>query len=309
MSSVDTKGVYIFLAITFGLTLAIYLTASMTGFAEPANIGFAHLAGLVVILYVPALAAAVTARIRGDRLAESLRVRAMPWSMAAVAIIGFPALFFAMYAVMSLLGAASADWQLTLLAQQLPQPQEAGLEQALPPMFLLLTSLGLSVVLGPTLYALAVAGHEFGWRSYLFNKLEPLGLVRAHVVTGLLWALWLSPIVILGYAGGDDRVAGLTSLVLMAIFAGAIFNEVWRRSAHVGLTAIWAGCFASQLHEGVWRYLFPDASLPLAGPFGLVAIVFWGVTALALLFLPESYRFAQAPSGTGREAPSEATLK
>ena len=40
-------------------------------------------------------------------------------------------------------------------------------------------------------------GEEYGWRGWLADELRPLGPVVANLVTGVLWGLWHTPLILL----------------------------------------------------------------------------------------------------------------
>ena len=79
-------------------------------------------------------------------------------------------------------------------------------------------------------------GEEFGWRSYLLEKIRPLGRWKALLVSGAIWSLWHAPVLIV--PGGaytrelDLRGAGvaLFTFILMGYIFGWLYFEsrsVW----------------------------------------------------------------------------------
>ena len=40
-------------------------------------------------------------------------------------------------------------------------------------------------------------GEEFGWRGYLLPRLAPLGGISAAIITGVIWGLWHTPVIVL----------------------------------------------------------------------------------------------------------------
>ncbi len=267
--------------------------------------GTPHLAALLAVLYAPLLARFICLRAEGQPIGAAGRVWSVPRTPALIAIVGVPALFALMYAVSGLLGEGSPQWDIPALMQQLPSAEELGMDQSLPAGFFLVVGFLLSIVLGPTLYALVWLGNELGWRDYLLPRLMPLGNARAHALGGLLWGVWLSPIVWLGYVTPDQRLMGVGLLILTAILLAFALGEVWRRTQHPGLVAVAMGCFFGQI-QGMWLYLYPDPDLPWQGPFGLIAAVFWALTALALFLLPARYQLQPQPAPAQTEQPSPA---
>ncbi len=42
-------------------------------------------------------------------------------------------------------------------------------------------------------------GEELGWRGWLLPKLMPLGAIPAILTSGVIWGLWHTPLILLGY--------------------------------------------------------------------------------------------------------------
>jgi membrane protease YdiL (CAAX protease family) len=78
-------------------------------------------------------------------------------------------------------------------------------------------------------------GEEFGWRSYLLEKIRPLGRWNALLVSGAIWSLWHAPVLIVPSNIYTQRVdlpgAGLTLLVF--VLMGFIFGWLYLESKSV----------------------------------------------------------------------------
>ena len=294
-SSLDVQRIRLFLLVTFGAAWLIMIGGRVSGLLPTAPQGAGHLAVLLAVLYTPLLARYICLRNEGASSGLGGRVWPIPHKPALLAILGVPALFALMYAVSGVLGEGSPQWGIPVLMQQLPSADELGLDQPLPAGFFLIVGFIFSIVLGPTLYALAWFGNELGWRDYLLPHLMPLGRARAYALGGALWGVWLSPIVWLGYVTPNQRVMSVGLLLLTAILLTFVLGELWRRTRHPGLVAVAMGCFFGQV-QGMWFYLYPEPELPWQGPFGLIASVFWALTALALFVLPERYQLQPQPA-------------
>lgn len=63
-------------------------------------------------------------------------------------------------------------------------------------------------------------GEEFGWRGYLYPKLEKLiGMPKAVILGGIIWGMWHAPIIANGYNFGTDYPgAPFIGLLIMCIF-------------------------------------------------------------------------------------------
>jgi hypothetical protein len=198
-----------------------------------------------------------------------------------------PLLFVLLYALGALCRLTPPDWQLTELMLTLPSAEQLQLPAALAPMLpkiYLGMGVVLAVVLGPTLYALTMLPNEFGWRGYLLPRLMLVGRWPAYILSGIFW--WLSFLPLVLWRGGTPLVNALLSLG-MAVTLSAASGEVWRRSQHLGLTAVCSGCLVCQA-SSIWLYLFPtiNTGFPWPSRFGPVALVVFAVVAVVpgLLF-------------------------
>ena len=115
-------------------------------------------------------------------------------------------------------------------------------------MFLLIL-LTQALVASVTLNAALALGEETGWRGYLLPALLPLGRLPALLLTGLIWAVWHLPLILLGYEyPGAPRGLALLAFVVFCVGAGALLGWFRLRSnsilpaavAHGAINA-WAG--------------------------------------------------------------------
>ena len=94
------------------------------------------------------------------------------------------------------------------------------------------------------LNALAALGEEAGWRGWLLPRLLPLGLLPALLVSGVIWALWHAPLILLGYnyAGAPGWLA-LLCMTGLCIPMGAVLAWLRLRSGSVWTAALSHGAF------------------------------------------------------------------
>lgn len=81
-------------------------------------------------------------------------------------------------------------------------------------------------------------GEEFGWRAYLYPKLEKLiGTPGAVVVGGIIWGLWHVPLTIQGHNFGTDYWGypwlGILLMVIYCIFVGAFLMWMTKKTGSV----------------------------------------------------------------------------
>ena len=280
---IDKKALGIFLGMTYGISWLVAVFLYLGGGISEG--GWTLRVGLLVLglMLVPAAAALVASILTRDRAHLSIRLWPINPRPVLVFAVLAPVFFIVVYTVSVSLGYGVADWGLGALRARMPGPAEAGLQQQMPAPFLLIAGFLMSVVLGPTLFALIGLGTEIGWRAYLAQKLEPLGRWGAAAVSGLLWGICWFPLV-LGVAwAGESTFFQALSLAIRISIAAALFGmllaEVYRRSRHVALTSVLAGCFYAQEY-GIWYYLIRQPDPLMTGPYGAV-----GIVGLALLVL------------------------
>jgi hypothetical protein len=271
-NGLDRKGILTFLVITFVVSYALQWIVMRIG-------SLTVLAYLVP--FVPAFAAAVASRVS----VTPAYPRGTLWPMPKLTVLRMacviPLLFAAAYCLPWALGLLTPDWTLSELISMLPFAERYQLPAALAgrmPLICLAGGIALSVVLGPTAYALLLAGNEYGWRGYLLPRLMPLGRWPAYGIVGVMWGFSFMPLMLNNSSGSAIR-NGLLALA-MAMILSAALGEVWRRSRHLGLTIICAGCLVCQA-SSVWVYVFPGATtaFPWSDRFGLIALVVWAIVA------------------------------
>lgn len=81
----------------------------------------------------------------------------------------------------------------------------------------------------------AAFGEELGWRGLLVSALEPLGFWRMAILSGVLWGVWHSPIILLGYNYARTDIIGVLMMVGFCFFVGVLLNwsRLWCRNVWV----------------------------------------------------------------------------
>jgi uncharacterized protein len=142
----------------------------------------------------------------------------------------------------------------------------------------------IEVVLATLTFSL---GEELGWRGYLLPRLLSIGLTRALVLVGLVWAAWHMPLIFLTplyHAAGNK-------LIVLPLFVGTIvaasfffgYLRVWTGS-------VWPASIGHSAHNAAWNALgaFTVTSNPvmvneyLAGDNGILILAGTAVGAVWL---------------------------
>jgi CAAX protease family protein len=138
-----------------------------------------------------------------------------------------------------------------------------------PPLALILT-----IVFTPVAW-----GEEFGWRGYLQPRLLPTRPVASAIATGVIWAAWHYPVILLtGYNYPHARVLGLVLFTAFAILMSVVLGWLQLRAG-----SSWAPSLA---HSGIDYFaspvlgaVFPGASALMVGIGGVIALPAYALVA------------------------------
>lgn len=148
---------------------------------------------------------------------------------------------------------------------------------------LALAQLGQIVLLG-WLNAVPTFGSELGWRGYFAPALLPLGQPAAFLITGVLWALWHGPLLVLGYHyGGAPIVVAFSMMLCYGVLISVLLTWLRLASGSIWPVAVAHGFLNAAAGFGT---LFSAAGHPLdATATGLLGWPGWLVLVLAILVL------------------------
>lgn len=243
----------------------------------------------IAFLYMPAplVAALVTERVTGQAVFgsfERIGWRRVP-RVVLVATALTAAVFVAALLLTAILGNGAGVpgvGRLALAAGELRANLAASLPEGTapsampPPVVLYVTAFVGAMAAGLTVNGLFAFGEEYGWRGFLMDELRGLGVVRANLLTGLLWGLWHAPLILMGFNYGTYRFLGIPA---MCVFTSAFSFVLWyarERSGSVLAPAIVHGAFNGT--AGLFLLAVRDGDRLVAVPAGLV-----GSLALALV--------------------------
>jgi hypothetical protein len=273
----DKKGIFAFLAVTLALSVVAQGVSMMRPLAWVAYLQ----------LIAPVFGAFIARRTSswpGEVESDIWPVPKMP--AVRIAIVT-PLVFAAVFIATTLVGLAKPDWNMgelmMRLAQNSSEPAMKALAMPNMPVVMLVLGLLFSFLIGPTIIAASVIGIEYGWRGYLLPRLMPLGRWRAYAALGLMWGLSMAPNRIVNAA--HSALVLLILSLAMTIVLSAILGEIWRRTHHIGLTAVFYGCFTTQA-TAILSFLFPESRVlfPWGGTYGVVSIIAWTVVAVFSTF-------------------------
>lgn len=165
---------------------------------------------------------------------------------------------------------------------------------ALPPVGVLVAVQLVMVPVGAIINSILAAGEELGWRGWLVPALRPLGTWPALLLSGAVWGLWHSPIILLGYNFGRPDVAGVLLMTGGCIAWGVLLGWLRLRSASVWPAVLAHGSLNSV--AGLVVLLHAAGSTPdlaLVGPLGVAS---WIVIAAIVAVLAATGQLRRQPT-------------
>jgi len=271
-TSVDIRTVSWFLALAFGISWGGLTLLRFLGVDLGSSTGQGI--GTVVFMWAPATAAMTVLRFRRRPIRRGCglypgRIR---WIVGAwITPVGLTA---AMIGVGLTLPDVSftAEYSLFLLELGLTEAEAvatvADLEATGVPLIVLLGGLGL--VLGGTLFALAALGEELGWRGLLLTELAPLGFWQLSLVTGLVWGIWHTPLILLGLQFPDEPVVGIVLMTTATVALSPVYTYLTVRARSALAATFFHGSFVLGVFTSVY---LADGNELVISPFGIVGIV------------------------------------
>lgn len=262
------------------------------------------LAGVLipVMMFTPALAALIVMLIfRFPARGERLRFLGM-WPLRPakrVVWLSVLALFAPVVLVALSVGVAALfGWvQLDLVGLSgFTQTLIASLPEGVPvpPAWLVIASQLIAIpIAAATINAVMAFGEELGWRGFFVPALRPLGTWPALLISGVIWGLWHSPVILLGYNFNRVDITGVLFMVGGCVAWGVLLGWLRLRSA-----SVWPAVFAHgalNASGGMIALFFAAGTtfdMALAGPLGVAA---WVVLAVVIIVLLVTGQFRRQP--------------
>ena len=260
------KGVYLFLTLTFSLTIAASLIARVFGISFLGAPRISAQAQLVVAgaMFFPALSAILIQIFLLKRPFRELGFRWGDFNNYAKAYGIIAGLFTLNYAIVYLF-LLKPDFSLHSFSARFP-----GIELPVSASGMILLISLATFVGAPVLNMIPALGEEIGWRGFLLPNLEPLGKRKAALLSGMIWALWHTPMIfILGFYYGIRAWPGALLHFAMVTGLGMWFAHVWFRTRSTVLCAFMHATFNANFY-GIWIILFVSSNKLLIGPAGVI---------------------------------------
>ena len=148
-----------------------------------------------------------------------------------------------------------------------------------------------SSIIAPFINTIFAFGEELGWRGFLLDRLiEELGVVRAIILSGLIWGLWHYPIILLfgcKYTY-ETRFVGALIFLLFTVSVGIFLSWLKIRTGNVFYPSLAHGAINAYLGFGIYIVLtgrivgYPAGIIPscvglVIGVIFMLDIVHWGI--------------------------------
>lgn len=295
---VDWTSVLIFTILAWGLGWLVCLPL----WIDPAGLGSAHALWVLPLMMSTPSAAAVIVLLLHQRVPVRhalrqlgvARVRPVGTTVrfAFVAIVLLPVVVVAGIASAELLHLVRLDLD-TFSGYAALLPEEA---RDIAPIGLLVLVQVVSIPVAAIPNGVLAFGEEVGWRGFLLPTLRPLGNWPAVLTTGVVWGLWHSPIVLLGYDFDHPDLLGVFLMITGATAVGMFLGWLRIWSGSIWPAVLGHGAFNA---AGGLVLLFSSAKYPpdlaLAGPLGVGT---WIVAAcFATIVIACSHRFGHRSDG------------
>lgn len=305
LTRVQWAAVAVFIVVSFGLAwlaaLPLWLSGETVTLASPVMV---TLTG-TVMMATPAIAALVVVFAMRTPARERLRflgmwplrpARRVVWFMIAAMVA--PVIIVVLTALIS----AAFGWvRLDLVnfsgfAEQLAV-QTASLDPLastpLPPIGLLVLLQLLMIPIGSLINSVFAFGEELGWRGWLLPALRPLGVWPALLLSGVIWGLWHSPLILLGYNFGYTDWRGVALMVGGCVAWGVLLGWARLRSASLWPAVIGHGALnASAGMVVLFAAAGAEVDMGLVGPLGVAA---WAVIAVTVAVIALFGQFNKEP--------------
>lgn len=274
-----------FVTLTYGLAWLVALPLYLID--DPATIQLLYLPISLLMMALPGLVAWLIVRRNRPKGARAAalgftRPRSVPRFLGYLALAFFIpiGIGLASLPIAAALGLYEAD---LVNFSGLQQTFAAVGVTGVPVEALLLGQAANVVIASWLLNLLPALGEESGWRGWLMPQLLPLGVVPTILITGVIWGLWHTPLMLLGhnYPHLPGWLAVLAMVVFCTLIGGVLMwltlrtNSVW--PAALGHSTINATAALPLLFSADTTY--DTAHVGITGTTG------WLVTAVLLVVL------------------------
>lgn len=318
LARVPWGAVGVYVAVSFGLAWLVSLPIWLSGGAESPALGVLVPIVGAVMMFTPAAAVLVVVLALKVPRGERLRFLGM-WPLrpakrvvwfAAAAILVPPILVALVAFVSAAFGLVDLDLHSFSGFRAMLDAQLAGLDPALaatmPPVGVLIAAQLAMIPVGALVNSVFAFGEEVGWRGWLLPALRPLGVWPALLLSGAIWGLWHSPLILVGYNFGYTDWRGVALMVGGCVAWGVLLGWARLRSASVWPAVIGHG--ALNASAGLVVLLSSASAAPDMGVVGPLGMVAWAVIAVIVVIIVLVGQFGREPELAARRSRTAAPM-
>ncbi len=247
MNTKNPKKIWLFLAITFGLSWTMALVYWLAG-GNTNTASTPYFVMTITYMFTPMISALLVQKIiLKQNVKQNLGINfkwnrwwTIAWFLPliiALATMGVGLLFPSVSFSPEMDGMFDR-FEGMLTPEQMDEMRN--MELPVHPFFITLTQ-GLIAAL--TINAVAGFGEELGWRGILHESLKEKGFWKMSLIIGIIWGIWHAPIILMGHNYPEYPIAGVFMMIAFCILFAPIFTLIREKSGSV--------IAASILHGGI----------------------------------------------------------
>jgi membrane protease YdiL (CAAX protease family) len=270
-TTLEWRGIGIFLLVTFGLTWAVWAVVYLLGGAENLPL---FTVGSLVAMWCPGIAAIICSRYVTPMSKRDLGLQ-RGYLERYVSIYFFVFLF--LIAAMGLsvgLGFQEVNATLEPLSSEIADQQYPFND----PILAVFISIVLSFTLAALFNSVFALGEELGWRGYLLAKLAPIGLGRASILIGIIWGVWHAPAIFMGLNYPGHPFLGVLMMIWFTIGWSVVLT--WLREVTQSVLSAAFGHGLINAVASLPLLLLLDTDSLIRAPLGITGLVPLSLIAL-----------------------------
>ena len=272
------KAILTFIAIAFGLSIALGLFIALTGGHNSPYIGLGFIS-----MFIPAIAALIVRVTMNE--GPQINWKKFPLKYLPLTLLLIPVVMHAVMLPLTIVQEGSLPWQDWL------SPQADGLYHTSAKRgwgILTKTELIKHIVVNAVVGLIAVSFlalfEEIGWRAWLLPRLEnKMGARLAVVVTSLIWGLWHVPYQLSGIQSVDTSFTLMTALKMSIgiSFTGLIIGWFWLRTKSIWIVALAHGAL-NNWGQYAFKYM---SDFKVADEMTVLSGGSWGLLVVGIFLL------------------------
>lgn len=106
------------------------------------------------------------------------------------------------------------------------------------PVHPLVLTLGMGLMAGITVNAVAGFGEELGWRGFLVREFREMSFLKASVIIGFIWGIWHAPLILMGHNYPQHPQIGVLMMTAFCILLSPLFVYITIKARSVIAAAI-----------------------------------------------------------------------